>query len=92
MADNITSITGGKRHPEPDYKPNQDVIDILSMTLEEAKKGHVHSVAVVGLRHDDSAIIAGRLSPAGNAFEMVGAIEFVKLDMANGIMDQIYQE
>lgn len=40
MADNITSITGGKRHPEPDYKPNQDVIDILSMALEEAKKGH----------------------------------------------------
>ena len=38
MTDKITSITGGKRHPEPDYKPNQDVIDILEMALEEAKK------------------------------------------------------
>ena len=89
MTDKITSITGGKRHPEPDYKPNQGVIDILEMALEEARKGMVHSVAVIGLRHDDVAILAGRLSPAGNIFEMIGAIEMVKLDMANSIWEQI---
>ena len=62
MADNITSITGGKRHPEPDYKPNQDVIDILSMALEEAKKGHVHSVADNGSGNNTTNIIAIRLT------------------------------
>ena len=49
----------------------------------------MRSVAVVGLRHDEAAILAGRLSPAGNIFEMIGAIEMVKLDMANSIWEQL---
>jgi len=89
MTDKIVPINVGKPKADPKHDVNQEVIDALEMTLSEAKKGNVHSVAIAGLRYDGTTIMAGRLSPVANAFEMIGAIEMMKIDMATAVLEQI---
>lgn len=88
MTDKVTCITGGKRH-EPDYKPNQNVIDILQMLIGEAKNGNLHSIAVAGLLTSGKVVRVAELSPIGSAPELLGTIDLVHDQISDHIRKQL---
>ena len=63
-------------HAIKDYRPEpkQAVIDVLENYLERAKKGELRSVAVAGLLHDNTPIVA---HADGSFAELVGVSQYL---------------
>ena len=84
MADNVISFSTTKL--------NTDLIELLEQALKEAKEGTIHSGAIAMLRDNDTVCIVGRLSPRANVFTMIGAIDLLKRDIQDYVLDAIDNE
>lgn len=84
MADNVVSFSTAK--------VNTDLIELLENVLKEAKEGTIHSGGIAMLRDDDTVCIVGRLNPRANVFTMIGAIDLLKRDIQDYVLDALDSE
>ena len=66
---------------------NQDCIDYIEHLLDLAKSGEIVSIFWVGLKEDGSMVRAWASHKDTSAYEMLGAIEAVKMEFVEAVND-----
>lgn len=59
------------------YHPDPQLLEVTEALLEKVRRGEVRSIAYATVNDDDSVTTA--MSPNGDPFKMLGALERLKL-------------
>ena len=72
-------------------KPNQDVIDAIKRTLEQAERGEITEISIVTAFVDKHGPSFSRYADFENAWVLLGALEYAKSSVFKAIDETAHE-